>query len=275
MALTALCKRTDSATVHHGYMRYDANSALAVEATGLIKQFGKTKALDGVDLAVPPGRVLGLLGPNGAGKTTAVRILATLLRPDAGQARVCGYDVLRDAHQVRQLVGLTGQYASVDEGLSGTNNLVMIGRLLGIPRTQAKVRAAELLERFDLTDAAGRPAKTYSGGMRRRLDLAASLVGRPRVLYLDEPTTGLDPRSRTDVWLMVRELVTDGVTSCSLPSTWKKPTSWLTTSWSLITARSSRPELRTNSKPRPAVRCWKSRQRTRPGCRTLPRHWPN
>jgi oleandomycin transport system ATP-binding protein len=193
-------------------MRYDANSAPAIEATGLIKEFGNTKALDGVDLVVPPGRVLGLLGPNGAGKTTAVRILATLLRPDGGQARVCGYDVQRDAHQVRQLVGLTGQYASVDEGLSGTNNLVMIGRLLGIPRAPAKARAAELLDRFDLTDAAGRPAKTYSGGMRRRLDLAASLVGRPRVLYLDEPTTGLDPRSRTDVWRMVRELVTDGVT---------------------------------------------------------------
>ena len=138
-------------------MRYDANSAPAIEATGLIKQFGKTKALDGVDLVVPQGRVLGLLGPNGAGKTTAVRILATLLRPDGGQARVCGYDVQNDAHQVRQLVGLTGQYASVDEGLSGTNNLVMIGRLLGIPRAQAKARAAELLERFDLADAAGRP----------------------------------------------------------------------------------------------------------------------
>jgi oleandomycin transport system ATP-binding protein len=198
--------------VHHQNMRYDANSAPAIEATGLIKQFGKTKALDSVDLVVPQGRVLGLLGPNGAGKTTAVRILATLLRPDGGQARVCGYDVQRDAHQVRQLVGLTGQYASVDEGLSGTNNLVMIGRLLGIPRAQAKARAAELLARFDLADAAGRPAKTYSGGMRRRLDLAASLVGSPRVLYLDEPTTGLDPRSRLEVWRMVRELVTDGVT---------------------------------------------------------------
>jgi oleandomycin transport system ATP-binding protein len=193
-------------------MRYDANSALAIEATGLIKQFGATKALDGVDLSVPQGRVLGLLGPNGAGKTTAVRILATLLRPDGGQARVCGYDVLREAHQVRQLVGLTGQYASVDEGLSGTNNLVMVGRLLGIPRARAKARAAELLGRFDLTEAASRPAKTYSGGMRRRLDLAASLVGNPRVLYLDEPTTGLDPRSRTEVWRMIRELVTDGVT---------------------------------------------------------------
>ena len=129
-----------------------------------------------------------------------MRILATLLRPDSGQVSVCGYDVLRDAHQVRQLIGLTGQYASVDEGLSGINNLIMIGRLLGMPRTYARARAGELLARFELTEAAARPAKTYSGGMRRRLDLAASLVGNPRVLYLDEPTTGLDPRSRTDVW---------------------------------------------------------------------------
>jgi oleandomycin transport system ATP-binding protein len=196
---------------HHDFMRYDA-TANAIEATGLIKRFGKTTALDGVDLVARQGRVLGVLGPNGAGKTTAVRILATLLRPDGGQASVCGYDVLRDAHQVRQLIGLTGQYASVDEGLSGTNNLIMIGRLLGLPRADARARAGELLARFDLTEAAGRPAKTYSGGMRRRLDLAASLVGSPRVLYLDEPTTGLDPRSRTDVWSMIRALVADGVT---------------------------------------------------------------
>ena len=190
-------------------MRYDAN---AIEATGLVKRFGKTTALAGVDLVARQGRVLGLLGPNGAGKTTAVRILATLIRPDGGQASVCGYDVLHDAHQVRQLIGLTGQYASVDEGLSGTNNLIMIGRLLGVPRGEARSRAADLLVRFDLADAASRPVKTYSGGMRRRLDLAASLVGRPRVLYLDEPTTGLDPRSRTDVWAMIRGLVADGVT---------------------------------------------------------------
>jgi oleandomycin transport system ATP-binding protein len=193
------------------YMRYDA-TANAIEATGLVKRFGKTTALDGVDLAARPGRVLGVLGPNGAGKTTAVRILATLLRPDSGQVSVCGYDVLRDAHQVRQLIGLTGQYASVDEGLSGINNLIMIGRLLGMPRADVKARARELLGRFELTEAAGRPAKTYSGGMRRRLDLAASLVGNPRVLYLDEPTTGLDPRSRTDVWGLIRALVADGVT---------------------------------------------------------------
>lgn len=187
------------------------DTEIAVEARGLVKRFGKTQALRGVDLTARPGSVLGLLGPNGAGKTTAVRILATLLRPDAGQARVCGYDAIKNAHQVRQLIGLTGQYASVDEGLSGTNNLIMIARLLGQSRQQSRVRAAELLERFDLTEAAGRPAKNYSGGMRRRLDLAASLVGRPRVLYLDEPTTGLDPRSRNEVWDMIRALTADGV----------------------------------------------------------------
>jgi oleandomycin transport system ATP-binding protein len=184
----------------------------AIEARGLVKRFGKTTALAGVDLTARTGTVLGLLGPNGAGKTTAVRILATLLRPDAGDALVCGYHTERDAHQVRQLIGLTGQYASVDEGLSGTNNLLMIGRLLGLPRAAARARAAELLARFGLSDAAGRPAKTYSGGMRRRLDLAASLVGKPRVLYLDEPTTGLDPQARNEVWAMIRELVADGTT---------------------------------------------------------------
>jgi oleandomycin transport system ATP-binding protein len=184
----------------------------AIEASGLVKHFGKTTALDGIDLVARQGAVLGLLGPNGAGKTTAVRVLATLLRPDGGEAQVCGYDVRHQAHQVRQLIGLTGQYASVDEGLSGINNLIMIGRLLGKSRPDARARARELLERFDLAEAAGRAVKTYSGGMRRRLDLAASLVGEPRVLYLDEPTTGLDPRSRTEVWAMVKKLVADGVT---------------------------------------------------------------
>jgi oleandomycin transport system ATP-binding protein len=189
-----------------------ADASFAIETHGLVKRFGKTTALAGVDLTARAGTVLGLLGPNGAGKTTAVRILATLLRPDEGSATVCGYDVLRDAHQVRQLIGLTGQYASVDEGLSGTNNLVMIGRLLGLSRGESRARAAGLLRRFELSDAAGRPAKGYSGGMRRRLDLAASLVGRPRVLFLDEPTTGLDPHSRNEVWGMIRQLVADGTT---------------------------------------------------------------
>ncbi|HEX3712110.1 MAG TPA: ATP-binding cassette domain-containing protein [Trebonia sp.] len=189
-----------------------AEASFAIETHGLVKRFGKTTALAGVDLTARSGSVLGLLGPNGAGKTTAVRILATLLRPDQGSAAVCGYDVLRDAYRVRQLIGLTGQYASVDEGLSGTNNLIMIGRLLGLSRGEARARAAELLRRFELSDAAGRPAKGYSGGMRRRLDLAASLVGRPRVLFLDEPTTGLDPHSRNEVWGMIRQLVADGTT---------------------------------------------------------------
>jgi oleandomycin transport system ATP-binding protein len=184
----------------------------AIQAEGLVKRFGETTALTGVDLAVRTGTVLGLLGPNGAGKTTAVRVLATLLRPDAGHATVGGYDVVRNAHQVRQLIGLTGQYAAVDEALTGMENLQLIGRLLGMPRPAAKQRAHELLTRFGLTDAAGRAAKTYSGGMRRRLDLAASLVGRPQLLYLDEPTTGLDPRSRLDLWSLVRSLVADGVT---------------------------------------------------------------
>ncbi|MGW5050540.1 ATP-binding cassette domain-containing protein [Actinokineospora sp. NPDC004072] len=182
----------------------------AIEAEGLVKRFGDTVALDGVDLAVPTGKVLGVLGPNGAGKTTAVRILATLLRADAGTARVGGYDVVTQATAVRSLIGLTGQYASVDEDLSGLENLVLIGRLLGL--RDARDRAAELLARFELTDAAQRPVKTYSGGMRRRVDLAASLVGRPQVLYLDEPTTGLDPHSRNEVWAIVRRLVEEGVT---------------------------------------------------------------
>ncbi|CAB4907839.1 MAG: ATP-binding cassette domain-containing protein [Actinobacteria bacterium] len=181
-----------------------------IEAHGLSLSYGSTRALDGVDLTVPAGTVLGVLGPNGAGKTTAVRVLSTLLRPDAGTARVAGFDVLADPQQVRRRIGLTGQYASVDEDLTGSQNLTMIGRLLGLPRPAARARAAELLAGFSLTDAAERSAKTYSGGMRRRLDLAASLVGRPQVLFLDEPTTGLDPRSRTEVWDVVRRLVADG-----------------------------------------------------------------
>jgi oleandomycin transport system ATP-binding protein len=183
-----------------------------IEAEGLTKRFGATQALDGVDLAAAEGTVLGVLGPNGAGKTTAVRILATLLRPDSGRATVAAYDVVRDASKVRRIVGLTGQYASVDEDLTGTQNLVMIGQLLNLNTRDARARSAELLEWFDLSEAAGRVAKTYSGGMRRRLDLAASLVGRPRVIFLDEPTTGLDPAKREDMWDVVRRLVTDGST---------------------------------------------------------------
>ena len=188
------------------------NSDYAIIAEGLVKRFGATTALDGVDLTVRTGSVLGLLGPNGAGKTTAVRILATLLQPDAGRATVGGFDVVRDAHRVRQLVGLTGQYASVDENLTGAENLLLIGRLLGRSRSAAKARARGLLADFHLEEAADRAAKTYSGGMRRRLDLAASLVGHPQVLYLDEPTTGLDPRGRTELWEIVRTLTTTGVT---------------------------------------------------------------
>ncbi|HEU0238184.1 MAG TPA: ATP-binding cassette domain-containing protein [Micromonosporaceae bacterium] len=184
----------------------------AIQAQGLVKRFAKTLAVDGVDLAVAPGTVLGLLGPNGAGKTTVVRMLATLLRPDAGTATVGGYDVRHDAEQVRAIIGLTGQYAAVDEDLTGFENLLLIGRLLELPTKQAKLRASELLERFELADAARRSVRTYSGGMRRRLDLAASLVATPRILFLDEPTTGLDPRSRGEVWAMVRALVADGAT---------------------------------------------------------------
>ena len=184
----------------------------AIVAEGLVKRFGTTTALDGVDLAVRTGSVLGLLGPNGAGKTTAVRVLATLIRPDQGHATVGGYDVVHQAHQVRKLIGLTGQYASVDETLTGTENLILIGRLLALSRRDARARAKELLARFRLDDAADKAAGKYSGGMRRRLDLAASLVGRPRLLYLDEPTTGLDPRSRNDMWDIIRDLVADGVT---------------------------------------------------------------
>lgn len=184
----------------------------AIQAEGLAKSFGATKALKGVDLEARTGTVLGVLGPNGAGKTTAVRILATLLRPDAGRAQVGGYDLVRQAHQVRQLIGLTGQYAAVDEKLTGIENLVMIGRLLGLSGTAAKQRAADLLEQFGLTEAADRKASGYSGGMRRRLDLAASLVGKPGLLYLDEPTTGLDPHSRGELWSTVRSLVAEGTT---------------------------------------------------------------
>ncbi|MFB7943407.1 ATP-binding cassette domain-containing protein [Kitasatospora phosalacinea] len=184
----------------------------AVEVHGIVKHYGETKALDGVDLTVREGTVLGLLGPNGAGKTTLVRVLSTLIKPDAGSAFVGGYDVLRQPKQLRRTIGLTGQYASVDELLSGYENLYLIGRLLDLSAKDAKARAVELLERFSLTEAAKRPAKGYSGGMRRRLDLAASMIGRPKVLYLDEPTTGLDPRTRNEVWDEVQRMVGEGST---------------------------------------------------------------
>jgi ABC-2 type transport system ATP-binding protein len=189
-----------------------SRSALAVETSGLVKIFGQTRAVDGVDLAVPTGSVYGFLGPNGAGKTTTIRMLATLLRPDAGQARVLGHDVVREADAVRGRVSLTGQLASVDEDLTGLENLVLLGRLLGLGRGRARTRADELLDAFGLAEAAGRLVKTYSGGQRRRLDLAASLVVTPDLLFLDEPTTGLDPRSRGRLWDIVRALATDGTT---------------------------------------------------------------
>jgi oleandomycin transport system ATP-binding protein len=183
-----------------------------IEAEGLTKRFGGTQALAGVDISAERGRVLALLGPNGAGKTTIVRVLSTLLRPDGGHARISGYDVVSDAVQVRQLIALTGQYASVDDELTGTENLIMISRLLGLSRAASRQRAREMLERFDLADAAGRAVKTYSGGMRRRLDLGASLLGDPEVVFLDEPTTGLDPRGRSQMWETVRGVVAAGAT---------------------------------------------------------------
>jgi ABC-2 type transport system ATP-binding protein len=184
----------------------------AIEANGLRKAYGDVQALDGVDLTAPAGSVLGLLGPNGAGKTTVVRILTTLLAPDGGSARVAGCDVEREAPALRARIGLAGQYAAVDENLTGAENLVMVGRLYHLPRGEPQRRAAELLERFGLTEAADRLVRTYSGGMRRRLDLAAALVARPPVLFLDEPTTGLDPRSRLDLWETIEDRVSEGTT---------------------------------------------------------------
>ena len=186
--------------------------AIAISVKGLVKSFGDVRALDGVDLEVPTGSVLGLLGPNGAGKTTAVRVLTTLLKPDAGTVQVAGLDVIEDAAALRENIGLAGQYAAVDENLTGTENLTMVGRLYGMKRSEAKARAKELLERFELDEAADRPAKTYSGGMRRRLDLADALVAKPSILFLDEPTTGLDPRSRIALWETIEGLVADGTT---------------------------------------------------------------
>ncbi|HUZ28694.1 MAG TPA: ATP-binding cassette domain-containing protein [Solirubrobacteraceae bacterium] len=185
----------------------------AIEVRGVVKRFGDVLALDSVDLTAKEGEVLGLLGPNGAGKTTLVRVLTTLLKPDSGSARVRGLDVVRDAARLREQIGLAGQYAAVDENLTGLENLVMVGRLYGADRKTAKARGAELLEQFDLVDAGRRPTKTYSGGMRRRLDLAAALVAKPPVLFLDEPTTGLDPRARLLLWDVIDQLVAGGVTA--------------------------------------------------------------
>jgi ABC-2 type transport system ATP-binding protein len=184
----------------------------AIEVRGLRKSYGEVEALRGIDLDVPAGTVLGMLGPNGAGKTTAVRILTTLLPPDGGSARVAGFDVVDDASALRAEIGLAGQYAAVDENLTGRENLVMVGRLYHLGRKHSRERADELLERFDLTDAANRPVKTYSGGMRRRLDLSAALVARPKVIFLDEPTTGLDPRSRISLWETIEDRVASGTT---------------------------------------------------------------
>lgn len=195
----------------HGSL-HPAPDAPAISVRGLVKRFGAVRALDGVDLEAAPGTVLGVLGPNGAGKTTTVRVLTTLLAPDAGEVRVAGLDVRRDAMALRSRIGLAGQYAAVDEALTGVENLVMVGRLYGLRRAAARARATELLERFDLVAAGGRPARTYSGGMRRRLDLAAALVAHPPVLFLDEPTTGLDPRSRLALWSTIEGLVADGTT---------------------------------------------------------------
>ncbi|MFG1655415.1 ATP-binding cassette domain-containing protein [Micromonospora chersina] len=188
------------------------NTGPAVEADGLVRSFGSTRALDGLDLQVPAGTVYGLLGPNGAGKTTAVRVLATLLRPDGGRARVFGHDVVAEADAVRARVSLTGQYASLDEDLTGAENLVLLGRLLGLGRPAARQRAESLLAAFGLTEAAGRQVKKYSGGMRRRIDIAASILNTPDLLFLDEPTTGLDPRSRNQVWEIIRAVVAHGTT---------------------------------------------------------------
>jgi ABC-2 type transport system ATP-binding protein len=189
-----------------------SETAFAIEASGLVKSFGTTRAADGVDLVVRRGSIYGVLGPNGAGKTTTIRMLATLILPDAGTARVLGHDVVQEAHHVRRLVSLTGQLASVDEDLTGRENLVLLGRLLGLRRRVAKDRAAELLGAFGLEGAAGRLVKHYSGGMRRRLDIAASIVVTPELMFLDEPTTGLDPRSRNQVWAIIRALVAEGTT---------------------------------------------------------------
>ncbi|MDF2724564.1 MAG: daunorubicin resistance protein DrrA family transporter ATP-binding protein [Paenibacillus sp.] len=197
-------------TVHKDI--HSANAEMAVEAHGLVKTFGDNRAVDGVNLNVRAGSIYGVLGPNGAGKTTTIRMLATLLRPDAGSARIFGHDVVKESQIVRQLIGVTGQYASVDESLSATENLIIFARLLGLGRAEARKKASDLLEEFGLTEAAKRPLKNFSGGMRRRLDLAASLIAQPPLIFLDEPTTGLDPRTRAQMWETIRRLVKTGST---------------------------------------------------------------
>ena len=199
-------------SVQHTKLITPNHSDWAVEASGLVKTFGDNRAVDGVNLNVKAGTIYGVLGPNGAGKTTTIRMLATLLRPDAGSARIFGHDVVKEPQKVRQLIGVTGQYASVDEALSATENLIIFSRLLGLGRAEAKRKAAELLEEFGLTEAAKRPLKNFSGGMRRRLDLAASLIAQPPLIFLDEPTTGLDPRTRNQMWDTIRRLVKSGST---------------------------------------------------------------
>jgi ABC-2 type transport system ATP-binding protein len=199
---------------HHPHaLTEPLDPCVAIDVRGVVKRFGDVRALDGVDLTAREGEVLGLLGPNGAGKTTLVRVLTTLLKPDSGSAQVLGLDVVRDAAQLRERIGLAGQYAAVDENLTGLENLTMVGRLYGSNRRSAKARGEELLEQFDLVDAGRRPTKTYSGGMRRRLDLAAALVAKPPVLFLDEPTTGLDPRGRLGLWDVIETLVAGGTTA--------------------------------------------------------------
>ena len=223
--------------------------AKSIVAENLLKTYrkGEVRALDGLSLDVEEGTVLSILGPNGAGKTTTVRVLATLLQPDSGHATVAGIDVIKNPKAVREIIGLSGQYAAVDETLTGWDNLVMFGRLYHLTSAAAQARASELLEQFGLTESAKRPIKTYSGGMRRRLDLAAALIVRPKVLFLDEPTTGLDPRGRMDMWAVIESLVKDGVTLLLTTQYWKRPTnSQMTSSWS-TTAKLLRAVRLTNS----------------------------
>lgn len=205
-------KKWGGMKMKHIHRIHSENKEWAIEAQGLIKHFGDNRAVDGVNLNVKAGTIYGILGPNGAGKTTTIRMLATLLRPDAGSAHIFGHDVVKESHIVRQLIGVTGQYASVDESLSATENLVIFSRLLGLGRSDSKRKAAELLEEFGLKEAAHRPLKNFSGGMRRRLDLAASLIAQPPLIFLDEPTTGLDPRTRNQMWDTIRRLVKTGST---------------------------------------------------------------